>query len=140
MWSGVPIPHQTSFANLQLWLAWFLPGFCRLSATNGTELAAERGTWLPFAAVHGSAFAYLTVRPTPDGTGHELGARAYGTDRFLAAEAMIAQVQAWDGHGRHTTPAFAYWPADGDHTRISAGTPALNKRHGVLTICWPEPG
>ena len=61
-WSGTTIKHQTSFADLHLWLARFLPGFCRLAVDDGTDLAAERGFWFPFGVVRGSAFAYLAVR------------------------------------------------------------------------------
>ncbi|MDQ7903509.1 methyltransferase, FxLD system [Phytohabitans sp. ZYX-F-186] len=138
IWSRVTVPHQTSFADLHLWLAWFLPGFCLLSADDGTELAGEHGSWFPYAVVCGAAFAYLVARPTPDGDGVELGARAYGADGDLAAGTMVEQIQAWDRDGRHTTPTFGYWPADSDHSQIPAGTSVLDKTHGVVTIRWPE--
>lgn len=138
LWSEVTIPHQESFADLPLWLAWFLPGFCLLSADDGTELAGEQGSWFPYAVVCGAAFAYLVARPTPDGGGVELGARAYGSDGDLAAGAIVEQIQAWNRDGRNMTPTFGYWPADSDHSQIPGGTSVLDKTNGVVTIRWPE--
>ncbi|MEV4628262.1 methyltransferase, FxLD system [Micromonospora sp. NPDC049523] len=138
-WSGVTIRHQTSFADLHLWFAWFLPGFCLLAVDDGTELAAERGSWFPFGAVHGSGLAYLAVRPALDGAGVEFGARAYGRDGELAATAMVEQIQAWDRDGRHDEPpTFRYWPTGGDPHQIPADA-AMDKTHGVITISWPTP-
>jgi protein-L-isoaspartate(D-aspartate) O-methyltransferase len=73
VWSGATIEHGRSFADLHLWFAWFLPGFCRSSADEGTDLAAQRGTWFPFAVVRGSGFSYLSVRPVLEGEGVEFG-------------------------------------------------------------------
>jgi protein-L-isoaspartate(D-aspartate) O-methyltransferase len=106
-----------SFADLHLWFAWFLPGFCLMAVDEGTELAAESRSWFPFAAVRGAAFAYLAVRPALDGKGVEFGARAYGRDGELAAAAMVEQIQAWHHHGRTTEPSFAYWPTGADRRR-----------------------
>jgi protein-L-isoaspartate(D-aspartate) O-methyltransferase len=140
VWSGATIKHQTSFADLHLWFAWFLPGFCLLAVDDGTDLAVERGSWFPFGVVRGSAFAYLAVRPALGGAGVEFGARAYGRDGELAAAAMVEQIQAWDRDGRHTQPAFAYWPTGSDHSRIPAGAAVMNKTHGDVTISWPAHG
>lgn len=139
LWSGVTIPPQTSLADLHLWLAWYLPGFCRLTAADGTELAAERDSWFPLGTVCGSALAYLALRPAPDGVGHELGAGAYGFDGDLAAATLVEQIQAWDHEGRHTTPTFEYWPMETERPGIPAGTPVLDKTHGIVAIYWPAP-
>lgn len=139
VWSGATIKHQTSFADLHLWLAWFLPGFCLLAVDDGTDLAAERGSWFPFGGVRGSAFAYLAVRPALGGAGVEFGSRAYGRDGELAATAMVEQIQAWDRDGRHAEPSFAYWPTGSDHSQIPAAA-VMNKTHGAVTISWPEHG
>lgn len=140
VWSGVTIKHGVSFADLHLWFAWFLPGFCLLAVDEGTELAAERGSWFPFAVVRGSGFAYLAVRPALDGAGVEFGARAYGGDGELAATAMVEQIQAWDRDGRHTSPTFAYWPTGSDRSQIPPGAAVMEKTHGVVTISWPTRG
>jgi protein-L-isoaspartate(D-aspartate) O-methyltransferase len=140
VWSGATIKHQTSFADLHLWFAWFLPGFCLLAVDDGTVLAAERGSWFPFGVVRGSAFAYLAVRPALDGAGVEFGARAYGRDGEQAATAMVKQIQAWDRDGRYTEPAFVYWPTGSDPSQIPADTAVMDKTHGAVTISWPAHG
>jgi hypothetical protein len=73
VWSGVTIKHGVSFADLHLWFASFLPGFCKLAADKGTDLATERKSWFPFGVVRGDSFAYLAVRPALDGAGIEFG-------------------------------------------------------------------
>ncbi|MEV0391771.1 methyltransferase, FxLD system [Polymorphospora rubra] len=135
-WSGVTISNGVSFADLHLWFAWFLPGFCRIVADEGTELAAER-RWFPFGVVREAGFAYLAVRPALDGEGVEFGARAYGPDGEVAAAAMVEQVQAWDRTGRHAEPTFGYWPTGSDHSGIPADAAVMAKTHGVISISWP---
>jgi protein-L-isoaspartate(D-aspartate) O-methyltransferase len=134
VWSGVTINHGVSFADLHLWFAWFLPGFCRFAADDGTDLADERGSWFPFGVVHGSAFAYLAVRPALDGAGVEFGARAYGSDGQLAATTMVEQIVAWNRHGRHASPMFAYWPTGGDRSQIPPDAAVMEKAHGVVQL------
>ncbi|GAA4991293.1 protein-L-isoaspartate(D-aspartate) O-methyltransferase [Nonomuraea thailandensis] len=138
LWSGVTIEHGVSFADLHLWLASFLPGFCKLAAEEGTELAQERKTWFPFAGVHGSSFAYLSVRPALEGAGSEFGARAYGPHGQEAAIALVEQIRAWDEQARnHAEPTFAYWPTGHAPAHLPEGTARLNKTHGLVTISWP---
>lgn len=137
-WSGVTVKHGVSFADLHLWFAGFLPGFCKLAADEGTDLAAERKSWFPFGVVRGNSFAYLAVRPALDGAGVEFGARAYGAHGQAAAIAMVEQIQAWDRQARDVAPAFAYWPIGSDHTRIDEGAAVLEKTHGLVTISWPQ--
>lgn len=139
VWSGVTIKHGTSFADLQLWFAGFLPGFCKLAVDEGTELAAERKSWFPFGVVRGDSFAYLSVRPALDGAGIEFGARAYGAHGEVAASAMVDQIQAWDRQARGVAePTFGYWPAGAEHPRFDEGTAVLEKTHGLVTISWPQ--
>ncbi|SDI20239.1 protein-L-isoaspartate(D-aspartate) O-methyltransferase [Sinosporangium album] len=139
VWSGVTIKNGVSFADLYLWFAGFLPGFCRLAAQEGTELAQERKTWFPFAGVHGDSFAYLSVRPALEGAGVEFGARAYGPHGQEAAAAMVEQIQAWDARARNRPePMFAYWPTGSNApTHLPDGTATFNKAHGLVTISWP---
>ncbi|SEF38111.1 protein-L-isoaspartate(D-aspartate) O-methyltransferase [Amycolatopsis pretoriensis] len=136
-WSGVTIKHGVSFADLHLWLAVFMPGFCKLAADEGTDLSAERKGWFPFGAVHGDSFAYLAVRPLPEGGGSEFGARAYGVHGADAASAVVDQIRAWDGQARDREPSFAYWPAGSDRPEFGKDTAVLVKTHGVATISWP---
>ncbi|WP_103343788.1 methyltransferase, FxLD system [Amycolatopsis sp. CA-126428] len=136
-WSGITIKHGVSFADLHLWLAVFLPGFCKLAADEGTDLATERKGWFPFGAVRGDSFTYLAVRPLPDGGGSEFGARAYGAHGDDAATALIEQIQAWDAQARDREPAFIYWPTGSDRPEFGKDTAVLVKTHGVATISWP---
>ncbi|WP_433259687.1 hypothetical protein ACQPYK_48860 (plasmid) [Streptosporangium sp. CA-135522] len=139
VWSGVTIENGVSFADLHLWFACFLPGFCKVAADEDTELASERGTWFPFAVVRGDSFAYLAVRPALEGAGVEFGARAYGLHGKQAATAMVEQIQAWDRQARSgPAPTIAFWPT-GIRPELSEGTAVLEKTHGQVTISWPTP-
>lgn len=138
VWSGITTQHGVSFADLYLWFAGFLPGFCKLAADEGTELAAERKSWFPFGAVRGDSFAYLAVRPTIEGDGVEFGARAYGAQGDQAATSVVEQIQAWDNHARGgPAPTFAYWPIGSNCPPSNESTAVLEKTHGAVTISWP---
>lgn len=142
-WSGVTVDHSVSFADLHLWFASFLPGFCRLAVDEGTELAAERTSkkWFPFGVVRDGSLAYLAVRPSPDDAGLEFGARAYGAHGQTTAIAMVDQIQAWDRHTRRpdgdVKPTFAYWPTGAQRPEFGSDTGVVVKTHGVVTISWP---
>lgn len=141
-WSGVRIGHQVSFDGLSLWLAAFLPGFCRVAASEGTELHAQgvNRAWFPFGGVLGDSFSCLALRKL-DGPGpveYEFGARAYGHHAQEAAEALVAQVLAWDSHGRELEPeAFTFWPAGAGLPPLPPATAVFPKVHGAVTVSWP---
>lgn len=138
VWSGVTVRHGVSFADLYLWFAGFLPGFCRVAADKGTDLAADRKSWFPVGAVRGDSFAYLAARPALEGAGIEFGARAYGAHGGPAATDMVEQIQAWHGRARNgPAPTFAYWPTGADLTQISEDSAVLERTHGLITISWP---
>ncbi len=63
-WSGVTIKHGVSFADLHLWLAVSLPGFCKLAVDEGTDLAAERKGLVPLRR-GARRLVRLPVRPAP---------------------------------------------------------------------------
>jgi protein-L-isoaspartate(D-aspartate) O-methyltransferase len=138
VWSGITIKHGVSFADLHLWFAAFLPGFCKLAVDEGTDMAAERKGWFPFGVVRGDSFAYLSVRPVAEGGGVEFGARAYGRDGEAAAIAMVDQIRSWDRRARGVEPAFAYWPTGAHLPEFGEDTAVLVKAHGVATISWPS--
>ncbi|MFC0862172.1 methyltransferase, FxLD system [Sphaerimonospora cavernae] len=141
VWSGVTIKSGVSFADLHLWFAGFLPGFCKLAVDEGTDLADERGSWFPFGVVRGDSFAYLAVRRALEGAGVEFGARAYGMHGIQAATAMVEQIQAWDRQARGgPAPTFAFWPSGSDHTHLPPGTAVFPKTHGLATTSWPALG
>ncbi|GLW67449.1 hypothetical protein Arub01_56920 [Actinomadura rubrobrunea] len=137
VWSGVTIGKRVSFADLHLWFAAFLPGFCRITADPDTELAAELGkTWFPVGGVRGDSVAYLAVRPAMDGEGVEFGATAYGVHGQAAATAVVEQVQAWDRNGRHRAPSFAFWPTGTPVPPLPDYSAVLEKHHGAVSISW----
>lgn len=79
-WSGLTIPVQVDFADLHLWLAGFLPGFCRVEAGAGTPMAAEGvcRTWFPFGGVIGDSFCVMELRESGLlGAEREFGALGY---------------------------------------------------------------
>jgi protein-L-isoaspartate(D-aspartate) O-methyltransferase len=135
-WSGVTIKHRVSFADLHLWFASFLPGFCKVAAGEGTQLAEDR--WFPFAVAHRDSFAHLVVRPAAGGDASEFGAAAYGAHGEAAAATMVEQIQAWDRQGPGTEPTFAYWPTGTDRPEFDENTAVLEKKHGLVTISWPR--
>ena len=142
-WSGLTIGAQVDFADLHLWLAGFLPGFCRVEAGAGTPMAAEGvcRTWFPFGGVIGDSFCVMQLRDTGvTGTEHEFGARGYGPHAAEAADTLVAQIKAWDAHGRKIPDgAFAYWPA-GSAVPSDASVCRFRKTHGTATITWPPAG
>jgi protein-L-isoaspartate(D-aspartate) O-methyltransferase len=138
-WSGVTIKNGVSFADLHLWFASFLPGFCKLAADDGTAVAAERGSWFPFGVVRGDSFAYLAVRKTPDGGSAEFGGWAYGRSAENAAMALVESIQEWDRRARgHAEPTFAYWPDGTDRPEFGTDTAIVAKTHGLVSISWPS--
>lgn len=149
-WSGVTIAHAMSFADLQLWLASFLPGFCKVAADGESGLAAlgaNKG-WFPFGGVHGDSFCYLTMHDTgrPGSEQYEFGAGAYGNHADEAAAELLAQIRAWDAHRRGPQgtelpgEAFAYWPAGTTIPERYAPTGIFPKKNGTVTISWPAMG
>jgi protein-L-isoaspartate(D-aspartate) O-methyltransferase len=138
VWSGVTIAPQVSFADLHLWLACFLPGFCRLAVDDGIELPGDGVTWFPFATVQRGSFAYLTLRHLPGNAGAEFGAGAYGRHGEQAAAALVEQIQVWARQARPgPEPTFAFWPTGTGPGAVPAHVAVLPKRHGVVTVSWP---
>lgn len=137
LWSGVTNKHGVSFADLHLWFAAYLPGFCKLTADEGTHIA-EPKRWFPFGVVRRDSFACLAVRSLPGGDGVEFGARAYGPHGEDAATAMVEQIQAWDRTDRDVEPMFAYWPNGTHCPEPGRDMAVLVKTHGRITITWPS--
>ncbi|WP_328468795.1 methyltransferase, FxLD system [Actinoplanes sp. NBC_00393] len=136
-WSGVLFPHGTSWADLYLWLAWQLPGFCRLTAEDGSMLDTQR-PWYPFGGVRGRGLAYFVTRLAPNGEGVEFGARAYGRDGESAAATLVEQIRAWDRDGRPVAePSIGYWPTGNDQSALPSDVAVMGKTHGIVTISWP---
>ena len=142
VWSGLTIAKGAGFEDLQLWLAGgFLPGFCRIDASTGQALPPAEGNraWFGFGGVLGDSFSVMAMRKTGvPGSEFEFGARAFGPHAAAAAEALIAQIAAWDACGRAIPcDAFAYWPDGTDIPPHSDFTSVFRKRHGTVTATWP---
>ena len=139
-WSGKMIPPNISFDGLVQWLPAFAPGFCRVNASEGTELHDQGREWKPFGLVDGDSFACLALRrvdaPAGDGHAYEFGAKAYGLRAAAAAAALVAQVHAWD-YRELAQDAFTFWPAGTSTGPLPPLTSSFPKAHGTVTVTWP---
>jgi protein-L-isoaspartate(D-aspartate) O-methyltransferase len=142
-WSGVTIAQGVSFADLNLWLAAFLPGFCKVSASEGTGLAGEgiMKAWFPYGGAPGDSLAVLALRRTGEpGAEFEFGAKAYGDHAADASSALLGQIRAWDQAGRDVPETgFAFWPAGAAISPQPAHTGLFQKTHGTVTVTWAAP-
>jgi protein-L-isoaspartate(D-aspartate) O-methyltransferase len=138
LWSGVHFPHATSWADLYLYFACYLDGFCRLSTREGRSYPAPKtGGDLPYAAARASSLAYLIYRPLDNSDeGIEFGARGFGADGQLAARAIIDQVQAWDVNARQLDPWFSYVPAQSLEVVPDSGVALLREFDGSISQHW----
>ncbi|GAA0583569.1 hypothetical protein GCM10010172_80620 [Paractinoplanes ferrugineus] len=131
-WSGVLFPDPMSWSDLYLWLAWQLPGFCRLTVGEGSPLD-RHARLFPVGTVHERGLALIRVRPADRGV--EFGALAFGRDAAPAAAVLVEQMRAWNRHARPAgEPSFGYWPAGSDRTTIPPDAAVLAKTHGLLTM------
>lgn len=139
-WSPVTFPNGTSWADLYLWFACFLHGFCRITTDDTSTLLTRNAGW-PFGCVTERGLAHLATRPAPDGQSVQFGARGYGPDGDQAATALLEQISAWDRHARHQPPpTFGYWPAPTDPALLPMGHAVMTRPNGFLTISWPPKG
>jgi protein-L-isoaspartate(D-aspartate) O-methyltransferase len=144
-WSGITIPHATSFADLYLWLGGSEPGFCKVATGEGARLPADPeppGTRFPAGIAAGGSLACLVTRKLAS-TDYEFGVHAYGPAPGTATARLISGIRAWDRH-RHNLyeelsgDAFAWYPSG---TSIPAPTgravSVFRKLTGTLVITWP---
>lgn len=137
-WSSVTYPNGTSWADLYLWFACFLHGFCRITPDDTSTLLTRNAGW-PFGCVTDRGVAHLATRPNPDGgPSVQFGACGYGPDAERAAATLLEQIRAWDQHARHQPPpTFGYWPAPTDPALLPAGHAVMTRPNGLITISWP---
>ena len=141
-WSGVTVANATPFDDLYLWLGGQAPGFCKIGTGPDSRLPGDPerpGARYPVALLHDGSLACLVTRRLPDGD-HEFGAHAYGPRAEAAAAELTDHVRSWDRHGRNPpADAFAYYPR-GTTTPPPGGrtVSAFRRRHGTLTITWPN--
>jgi protein-L-isoaspartate(D-aspartate) O-methyltransferase len=139
-WTGITITANASWADLDLWLATTLPGFCLMTAR---QEAIDDGTVNPSwrygtpALADGPNLAYR-ARPRPiDGPGGpcEFGSVGHGPDPARVTRVMAEQISAWDDAGR-PSPRLTVLAADTPDADLPAGF-LLDKRHARLVISWP---
>ena len=144
-WSGVTIPHATSFADLYLWLGGSEPGFCKVATGEGARLPADPeppGTRFPVGIAAEGSLACLVTRKLPS-TDHEFGVHAYGPTPGTATDRLISGIHAWERH-RHNRyedlsgDAFAWYPS-GTTPPAPNSRPmsVFRKLTGTLVITWP---
>lgn len=142
-WSGVTVGRAEPFESLPLWFATALPGFCILAVdpSKGDPILAVEagGRWFPYALVDGDSFAYLSTRPSGEGS-VEFGAHGYGPHASQVAEALAEQVAVWDrDHRDGPGPGITVWPIDTPDDRLPDGE-VITKRHRHIAISWPLAG
>jgi protein-L-isoaspartate(D-aspartate) O-methyltransferase len=141
VWSGLTIAERVGFEDLHLWLAGFLKGFCRIDGSDSQALPSAEGnkTWFGFGGALGDSFSVMALRKTGvPGAEFEFGARAFGPHAAAAAEALTAQIAAWDARGRVIRgDAFAYWPAGTQIPLPADRVGVFRKRRGTVTVTWP---
>jgi protein-L-isoaspartate(D-aspartate) O-methyltransferase len=144
-WSGVTIPHATSFADLYLWLGGSEPGFCKVATGEGARLPADPeppGARFPAGIAAEGSLACLVTRKLAS-TDYEFGVHAYGPAPGTATARLISGIRAWERH-RHNRyedlsgDAFAWYPS-GTTLPAPDGRPmsVFRKLTGTLVITWP---
>jgi protein-L-isoaspartate(D-aspartate) O-methyltransferase len=144
-WSGLTVPHATSFADLYLWLGGSGPGFCKVATGEGARLPADPeppGTRFPVGIAAEGSLACLVSRRLPSAD-YEFGVHAYGPAPGTATARLIGGIRAWDRH-RHrqyedlSGDAFAWYPS-GTTPPAPDGRPVsvFRKLTGTLVITWP---
>ncbi len=140
-WTGVTVPHGTSYEHLDLWLAG-MPGFSRLTATSD---AIARGVVTPTfpwggSAVHdGDALAYLTERVVTPQTDtmkgergvSEVGVRAHGPASTRLAQTVADRIRLFD---REHHAVIEVRPHDEDSEL--RGDTVITKHHVRLILSW----
>ncbi|WP_433159124.1 methyltransferase, FxLD system [Kribbella sp. CA-247076] len=136
-WSGMVMNREEPLADLNLWLAATLPGFCILGADRSVQAVAPTPRWGAAAAVTADSVAYVTSCPARRRPASfvELGVQGHGPDAGELMARLIDQLRWWDAHHRHGPgPSFQLWPAGGD---VPAGF-RIARRHGCLVVSWAE--
>jgi protein-L-isoaspartate(D-aspartate) O-methyltransferase len=137
--TGVVIPGKTSFETLQIYAATTLPGFCRLTAPEGSRLVAQQDA---AAVIADGSLAYLVCvqlhrADVPADSRWEFFIHAYGPAAQDLAERFASCVRDWDRHVRHTGyPALTIHPAGTPDGELPSGD-VLDKPASRLVFPWP---
>ncbi|WUF92047.1 methyltransferase, FxLD system (plasmid) [Streptomyces sp. NBC_00470] len=138
--TGVPMPGNTPFDKLLLWLATSLDGFCRLAVDPDldTGLVERPKGWDAAAVVRDGSLARLLLQQTASAT-WEWVVHAYGPDAEQLAEEMAQQVIVWNrDHDLRDAPSVRVRSRSGSDSESSAGATLL-KPHARLDFDWTCP-
>ncbi|MET8114808.1 methyltransferase, FxLD system [Streptomyces prasinus] len=137
--TGLVVPGMFSFDTLQVYAATTLPGYCRLTAPEGSALVARQQT---IAMLADGSLAYLAHTriedgPTPADRRYEFSVHAYGPAAAGLAERFAACVRDWDRHVREGGyPPMTVHPAGTPDGLLPAGD-VLDKPSARLVFHWP---
>ncbi|MFI9210298.1 methyltransferase, FxLD system [Streptomyces sp. NPDC053253] len=115
--TGVTVAGGESYETLQLWLAFSLPGFCRLSGDRDKGPVLLPKNQDAAALVSGGSLGCLTVRriehdAEADVSRWEFGAQGFGPEARAIAETVADAVHTWDRTFRHgPAPTLIALPA-----------------------------
>jgi protein-L-isoaspartate(D-aspartate) O-methyltransferase len=137
--TGVVLPGQTTFETLQIYAATTLPGFCRLTAAEGSQLVSQRDA---AAMAADGSLAYLACvqthkGATPADSRWEFFIHAYGPTAQEVAARFTSCVRDWDRHVRDSGyPSLTVHPAGTPDSLLPPGD-VLDKPASRLVFQWP---
>ncbi|WP_432010674.1 methyltransferase, FxLD system [Streptomyces cucumeris] len=137
-WTGVTVGRTENIGTLQMYLATMAPGFCIMSVDpdSNTAVVEPSNKGFSMAAVHGSNFAYVLVRRTPDDKNVEYGVHAFGPDGVSFADEIADLIRAWGKeHRGGPGPRVAIYPAGTPDDRIP-GDRVIVKKHSRISVSW----
>ncbi|MGW2081247.1 methyltransferase, FxLD system [Streptomyces sp. NPDC001939] len=138
--TGLVVRGVFNFETLQVYAATSLPGFCRLSAPEGSKLVARQDAT---AMVADGSLAYLTYTLIKDGPApadrlSEFFIHAYGPAAEKLAERFADFVRTWDREVRESGyPPMTVHPAGTSDAQLPPGD-VLDKPHSRLVFQWPD--
>ncbi|MFG2409541.1 hypothetical protein ACGFR8_35460 [Streptomyces brevispora] len=137
--TGLVVRGTFNFETLQVYAATTLPGFCRLTAREGSTLVAHQDA---AAMLSDGSLAYLTYRkvkdaPTPADRMTEFFIHAYGPAADEVAERFAECVRVWDREVRESGyPPMTVHPAATPDDQLPPGD-VLDKPSARLVLQWP---
>ncbi|GAB2442597.1 methyltransferase, FxLD system [Streptomyces incanus] len=137
--TGLVVRGVFNFETLQIYAATTLPGFCRLTAPEGSPLVAQQDA---AAMVVDGSLAYLTHRKVKDAAAPadrltEFFIHAYGPAADDLAERFADCMRTWDRDVRESGyPPMIIYPAGTPDEHLSAGD-VLDKPSARLVLQWP---
>jgi protein-L-isoaspartate(D-aspartate) O-methyltransferase len=140
VWTGVTVgPSEGTRPVVDLWLATVLDVFGRLHATQDGQADGVGVRTLPGgspATWSSGSLAYLTMRPTDDGSRFEYGVVRHGGDGSIA-EDFAQHLRTWDRDQRGGPgPALRVCPGGAPEHALAAGR-VLERPGPAMLLVWP---